>query len=154
MTGTHPAKTGKHPSDNQFADYSAHMLSAAERERFEGHIASCEECLAKLVSIHESVGDFKKGGIFKKRKGHFMKKINFYLIFAIVSFVLSFITPKYFLQFLVATVVLGTKWVADSKSTRMLVMIYEAWKRGGEKEASQVLETLESRKGRLNAPYD
>jgi hypothetical protein len=34
------------------------------------------------------------------------------------------------------------KWVADSKSTRMLVMIYEAWKRDGARGASDALETL------------
>jgi hypothetical protein len=46
-------------------------------------------------------------------------------------------------QFLTATLLLGIKWVADAKSTKMLVMIYEAWKNGGEKEASRILSSLE-----------
>jgi hypothetical protein len=42
----------------------------------------------------------------------------------------------------VATLLLGIKWIVDAKSTKMLVMIYEAWKHGGEKEASRVLERV------------
>jgi hypothetical protein len=30
----------------------------------------------------------------------------------------------------------------DAKSTRMLIMIHEAWRKGGEKEASRILNTL------------
>jgi hypothetical protein len=71
-----------------------------------------------------------------------MKRLNIYLALAIISFILSFAVPRYFVQLLVATLLLGVKWVADSKSAKMLVMIYEAWKHGGEKEASRVLERI------------
>ena len=74
-----------------------------------------------------------------------MKKINLYLLFAIVCFALSFVTPRYFLQLLAATVVLGAKWIVDSKSMKMLVMIHEAWKKGGDKEASRIIEEMDSR---------
>jgi hypothetical protein len=72
-----------------------------------------------------------------------MKKINVYLILAIVSFILSFVFWDFFLQFLTATILLGIKWIADAKSTKMLVMIYEAWKKGGEKESSRILSILD-----------
>jgi len=78
------------------------------------------------------------------KKGNIMKKLNIYLLLAVVSFVLSFAIRQYFVQFLVATLLLGVKWIADSKSAKMLVMIYEAWKKGGEKEASRILNVLDA----------
>ena len=77
-----------------------------------------------------------------------MKKINIYLILAIAAFTLSFITGRYFLQLLVATLLLGAKWITDSKTTKMLVMIHEAWKKGGEHEASEVIKRFDSNKGK------
>lgn len=127
-----------HATDVEMADYLAKTLSKVDRDRVENHIAGCGECLEKAVSAYESVKEFKKG------KGNMMKKFNIYLILAIVSFSLSFIFQSYFLQFLTATLLLGIKWVADSKSTRMLVMIYEAWKRGDNKETSRILSSLDS----------
>jgi hypothetical protein len=71
-----------------------------------------------------------------------MRKINWYAVGGVASFALSFVFPRYFLQFLVATILLGAKWIIDAKNTRMLVMIYEAWRKGGEKEASRILESM------------
>lgn len=133
-----------HPTEVELADYLTKRLSGTDREIVENHIAGCNECLESVVSAHESV----KG--FKKRKATFMKKLNVYLILAVISFLLSFAVPKYFIQFLVATLLLGIKWIVDAKSTKMLIMIYEAWKKGGEKEASRIISTLDaSQKNRL-----
>lgn len=134
-------KIETHPTETELADFLSRSLSGEERRRLEDHIAGCSDCLDRLVSAYESVEGFKKASA---KKGRFMNKINIYLVLAILSFILSFAVPRYFLQFLVATLLLGIKWVADSKSTKMLVMIYEAWKKGGEKEASRILETLDS----------
>ena len=137
-------ETKTHPAETELADYLSKTLSGEDKERVGSHIAGCNECLEKVVSAYESVKSFKN------RKGNFMKKINVYLVLAIISFVLSFAAPRFFLQFLTATLLLGIKWVVDSKSTKMLVMIYEAWKSGGEKEASRILEALDSKhKNRL-----
>ena len=130
-------ETKTHPTENELADYLSKALSGEDKERVESHIAGCGACLESMVSAHESVREFKKG------KGNIMKKINAYLILAIASFILSFVFRDYFLQFLVATLLLGIKWVVDSKSTKMLVMIYEAWKKGGGDEASRVLSSLD-----------
>ena len=73
-----------------------------------------------------------------------MKRINLYLILAVIAFSLSFVTPRYFVQLLVATLVLGIKWVADSRSTKMLIAIYDAWKTGGLQGAGRVLEKLDT----------
>ena len=134
--------THTHPTGVELADFLENHLGGKERVHLEDHVASCEECLAKIVSAYESVREFEKDGNSRKGKRNIMKKINLYLILAVLSFLLSFALPKYFAQFLLATLLLGIKWISDAKSTRMLVMIYEAWKKGGEKEASRILETL------------
>ena len=133
-----------HPTEAELAGFLNCSLSDKEKEGVELHIASCPECLERIVSAHESVEEFRKGGPAKKGKVTTMKKINLYLVLAIVSFLLSFTVPQYFVQFLVATLILGIKWIVDAKSTRMLIMIYEAWKKGGGKEASRVIETLDT----------
>jgi hypothetical protein len=131
-----------HPTEAELADYLGHSLTGAEKERLEEHIAACGECLDRIVSAHESVEEFRKKGGPSEGKGGLMKRINVYLLLAITSFVLSFAMPRYFLQFLVATLLLGIKCIVDAKSTRMLIMIHEAWRKGGEKEASRILNTL------------
>ncbi len=130
-------RTGAHPLAAELADYLSNALTDEGRKRVEDHIACCNDCLDNMVSAGESVETFKK------RKAKPMKKINIYLILAIISFILSFVVREFFLQFLTATLILGLKWVSDAKSTKMLVMIYEAWKKGGEKEASRILSTLD-----------
>jgi len=126
-----------HPKESELADYLSNALTGESRKRVEDHIACCNDCLDNAVSAHESVKKFKKG------KPEVMKKINIYLILAIASFILSFVFQRYFVQFLTATLLLGIKWITDAKSTKMLIMIYEAWKSGGEKEASRILSTLD-----------
>jgi len=131
-----------HPSDSELADMLSGVVPAEKRKIIEEHIASCEECLNTIVSACESVGS--AGIKTTHKRGTIMKKINIYLILCLISFALSFAFPRYFIQFLVATLLLGIKWIVDAKSTRMLVMIYEAWKHGGEKEASRILESMDS----------
>lgn len=126
-----------HPAENELADYLSKALSRKDKERVEAHIAGCNECLEKAVSAYESVKSLKK------RKVNIMKKINIYLILAIISFILSFTARQYFLQFLTATLLLGIKWVVDSKSTKMLIMIYDAWKAGGAEEASRIIKNID-----------
>ena len=55
---------------------------------------------------------------------------NRWIIGSTVTFLFSFIFPGHFLQFLAAALIMATKWIIDSKATKMLVMIHEAWKRG------------------------
>jgi len=136
--------TKVHTADLELADYLADILPVKDRARIEAHVAECGECLARIASAHESVKEFRKGA--KSGKGGIMNKINLYLVFAILTFLLSFAMPRYFIQLLVVTVLLGIKWIVDSKTTKMLVMIYEAWKNGSEKEASRILETFDSKR--------
>lgn len=138
-----------HPLDIELAGFLDDTLSPDERHKIEEHIASCGECLETIVSAHESVELFKKQKGSKPGKANFMKKINWYLVLAIISFALSFIFAKYFIQLLVATLLLGIKWIVDAKTTKMLITIYEAWKTGGDKEASRILEKIDAGNKRL-----
>jgi len=139
----------KHLAEIEIADYLDNRLSGKEKALFEEHIASCGECLEKTVSGYESVRSFRKKA-HKKGVPGFMKKINIYLALALISFTLSFIMPRFFLQLLVATLVLGIKWIVDAKTAKMLIMVYDAWKKGGEKEAGRVLKELDpTRKDRF-----
>ncbi|MBN1526708.1 MAG: zf-HC2 domain-containing protein [Candidatus Omnitrophica bacterium] len=142
MTST-KLDTKAHPTDVQLADYLGHALSGDEKARLESHIASCGECLGKVASAYGSVNMSEKKSSSKKGVANMIKKLNIYLILAIASFALSFLMPRYFLQFLVATLLLGIKWVVDSKTSKMLIMIHEAWKKGGEKEASRILQSID-----------
>lgn len=128
-----------HPEDTVLADYLAKKLKRTLRNEIASHLASCPECLEKAVRAYETVKEAGNSNTPKKRKGSFMRNINIYLLLALAAFLLSFIIPRYFLQFLTATMLLGAKWVVDSKATRTLIMVREALKKGDEKEASRVL---------------
>jgi len=143
------AKTALHPTEFELAEYLSNSLGDKERKFVEDHISKCRECLDMIVSAHSYVRSFEKEHHIRKKRGPIMKKMNIYLVLAIFTFVLSFIAPKYFLQFLVATLLLGIKWVADSKTTKMLVMIHEAWKNDGEKGVSRVIKELDRTKTRF-----
>jgi hypothetical protein len=134
----------KHPADIILADYLDNCLTRKKRRQVETHINGCAECLDKMVSAYESVRNFRKFGKSEKRKARKMGRINFYLLLAAISFTLSFVIPKYFIQLLAATMLLGIKWVIDSKTTKMLVMIHEAWKNGGERGAAEVISRFDS----------
>jgi hypothetical protein len=72
-------------------------------------------------------------------------KKNRWLIASITAFLLSFAFPPVFLQFLLAAGILGGKWIFDSENAKTLIMIYNAWKKGGDKEAGEMLEALKDR---------
>jgi hypothetical protein len=141
----HSAQVPKyHPQDEDLASLLAGSLAGRRKKTAETHLASCDECLGKTVIAYESVAEFR--GKPPHRKDGFMRRFNIYLVLAVTAFALSFIMPQYFLQMLVATLLLGLKWVVDSKTTKMLIMIHEAWKSGGGKEAGRIMDTLTPRK--------
>lgn len=139
-------ETRIHPTETELADFLSGDLSAGRRRGIEGHIASCGECLDKIVCAYDAVKRSGKRGRQKKGGPGFMKKINIYLAMATVFFLLSFVMPRYFMQFLAATVILGIKWAVDSKTTKMLIMIHEAWKKGGGRDVSRILQDVDAEK--------
>lgn len=146
MDRTAQRRPDRHVTENDIAGYLVRSVSRHERDRIAAHIAGCADCLAAVVSSYESAGPARHSGDptlpLRRYMKNIFKKFNPYLALAAASFALSFVTPRYFIQLLVATLLLGIKWIVDSKTTKMLVMIYEAWKQGGEREASKVLERI------------
>jgi len=123
-------------------DYTNGTLPLRIREGIESHLAKCYYCLDMVVSIHSGI----ENSYYKRRWG--LKKETLFLLMAVICFLSSFIFSRFFLQFLTATTILGIKWIVDSKSSRMLITIYEAWKRGGEREAGRILKDIDTKSER------
>ena len=126
--------------DSEINDYLSGKLSPERKLELENHFADCTGCLDKLVFAHQTVKEFGETGL-KGRVNMKSKWVrHLWLIGAIITFILSFLFREYFLQFLTATALLGAKWIFDSVNARILIMIYEAWKKGGKDEAARILD--------------
>jgi len=139
-----------HPNEAALAGFLDASIQETERSRVEAHLSSCDECLTAAVAADEAVEKFHKDRRSKNMRA-FFKIINIYLVISVVSFAISFAIPRFFIQSLVATLLFGMKWIADSRTTKTLVMIHDAWKRGEDKEVSRILSGLkkEDRKARF-----
>lgn len=131
------------PSEAELNDYLYNKLKWNKRTELERHLSGCGACLEKLLFAYDTVSEFYKIRNVRRKKPDFRK--NLWLFVAIISFALSFLMPRYFIQFLVAAVLLGGKWIFDSQNARMLITIYEAWRKGGEKEASRIVKRFDSK---------
>lgn len=125
---------------DELYDYADGRLPLEARRRIESHLAGCYHCLDAVVSINKGMMDFNN------RRRYKLKTENIFLSFALISFLLSFVFGRYFIQFLAATIILSMKWIVESKTNKMLVLIYEAWKSGGERGAGRVLKELNTKK--------
>lgn len=128
-------------SVEKLCDYARNTLLAKEKEDIESHLSGCYRCLDMLVAIRAGM-DYRYDNKYGREN---MKKDGLFLLLAVICFVLSFLFGRYFLQFLAATLILSMKWIVDTKTNRMLIMIYDAWKRSGEKGAGRLLRDLETK---------
>ena len=138
-------KLGLCLSEPELNDYLAGSLSREKKAEVEEHLKDCGACLEKVVFAYEAVKEFndtKPKGV-KVMKSGWVK--NLWLLGAVITFTLSFFVPRYFVQLLVGTILMGAKWIFESVNARILIMIYDAWKKGGEKEASNILCNLNDR---------
>ncbi len=94
-------------------------------------LAGCYECLDLMAATYAA------SRILNKRRV-MLKKEYMFLVMAVISFALSFIFKGYFLQFLAASVVLAIKWIVESKTTRMLITIQEAYKKDSIKDFGRI----------------
>lgn len=127
------------PTQLELSDYLEKRLNSDREERVLEHISACARCLSLIELARRaeqqqmvfpapspqmvnrakktaSAASVKKGSQYK------------WLMFAAAPFALSFVFPRYFWQFLIATVILGLKWVFDTAASRTLIMVYEAWR--------------------------
>jgi len=132
------------PPEHIMNSYLTGMLKGSEYENIERHIADCPQCIyriAEATKVIEKSNSYNYTEDFMGGK----YKINIWLALCITMFMLSFLFPYYFIQFIAAAILFGVKWIVDNKNTKMLIMIYDAWKKGGEKDAGHIIETLEKR---------
>ena len=132
-------------SEVEINDYLSGALSKEKLAEIENHLKDCNTCLEKMVFAYQAVKEFNET---KPEGAKFMQSLwkkNLWLFGAILTFSLSFLVPRYFIQLLVATILMGIKWIFDSVNARILIMIYDAWKDGGAEESSKILKTLNDR---------
>jgi len=133
-------------SDEALADYAASTIAGEKNdEEMVRHVSECDACFSKVAVTVSTLASFEEGPdeiidnkslkraksipkMFKKTRGRFMKR-NKYLLIAVLFFALSFISSRYFLQFLFAALIFGLKWVMDTGGSKALIMIYDTWQR-------------------------
>ncbi|MCF7871385.1 MAG: hypothetical protein K9L94_04775, partial [Candidatus Omnitrophica bacterium] len=135
---TGAVKKGKNCPDNQyFLDYLQNNLNEEKRKSFESHIACCSFCLSQISIAAKALQKYKQNDFdslpenilnktktslnsmkTKNKKNESQKKIikrRLFLAATIIFFGLSFIIPKYFLQFLIGALILGIRWSFESE---------------------------------------
>lgn len=141
-------KTTSCPAEAELTEFLGGKLKEAEARAIEEHVAGCHLCLenVRLGYLGEKLYSDKSliesnAEIIQKAKGiakmDFRKKrliSNLWLAATVAAFLLSFTVPKYFAQFLVASLILGLKWVSESESIRTLIVAMEAKRRHENKE--------------------
>jgi len=148
-------------------DYFEQKLSKGEHELAENHIANCGFCLSQLNLIFEAQ-ELSKRGMAEKAPSELIRKAkgllepkrytdyskamskkrikkNLFLIGAIIFFVLSFLIPKYFFQFLVGTLVLGMRWAFESEGARTLIMVLDSWRKHSHDEDDEISNRLKDK---------
>ena len=83
---------------------------------------------------------------FKKPHSRQMLVNLLWLASAASMFLLSFVFPHYFFQFLVLTLLAGFKWIVEQRSSKTQILIYKALK---EEESGSRLKDLHKSPSRL-----
>ncbi len=152
-------------SELQIHQYLERQMNPANRQKVEQHLVECYDCLEKVAEVSKAKSQFEKGQIPKPphdssrwlkrlrpqlslRKGATSRSRRRpwgWLAVTVCAFTCSFIFPRYFAQFLVATLLFGIKWIVETRTTKTLIAIQEAYKRGDRQTAADLLEKLGKR---------
>lgn len=144
------------PDDNLIAAYIEHNLETVALEGIEKHLASCDYCLSKVniasnsTDIPAGVGDIQ----FQASRLKSLIQGNIPLILSVLSFALSFLIPRYFMQFVVVATVLGIYVALEKSNALMLGKIYRLWRRGQDEKADEHIEKLKKRVKRVPMPME
>lgn len=112
------------PDELELSAYYCGKLSVEERLGIEAHLVKCDACRRLVAETHQILKSRSRFDILKHTAELFKK--NIWLWGAIAALALSFIMPKHFLQFLAIGLLMGLKWIIDSKTTKMLITVYNA----------------------------
>jgi hypothetical protein len=160
-------KTINCPSEKVLLDYLGHQLPEDELDSLEEHICGCGFCLSQINLAYEAeniqkhrmlpraparlikkiknlLGPDKKTIVSKMAKRRKIKK-SLFLAGTIISFVLSFIIHRYFMQFLFAALILGIKWALESENARTLIMVLDSWRKHSHNDDEEIEQRLKDR---------
>lgn len=144
------------PTELELSDFLEKRLSREKENFLLEHIANCSHCLS-LLELGQRAKEKAEIGISPEmivraknlaKRGHTKKISNFkWPTLALISFILSFVFAKYFMQFLILAVIFSLKWVFDTASTRTLIMVYQAWRRKDKGTAQRIIQDFQDRIG-------
>ncbi len=114
------------PTDENLSEYVSGVITPENRTYIEKHLSICSKCRKTVVKAFNIIKEPKMIHFLK----HIHKKIiaDKWLISSAMFLILSFVFKEYFFQFLIASLLTGIKWIIDSKTTKLLIMINEARK--------------------------
>lgn len=152
-------KAAKCPDETTLSAYLNGALHEEEVRLVEEHISDCHFCLENIRAAYEGEKLYKEGdlpdstkelinkakGVAKLKTNTKRLKRNFWLFGTILAFALSFIFPKYFVQFLVAALILGLKWVFESENARTLIMVLDSWRRHSREKDEGISDKIKDR---------
>jgi len=104
------------PTEEKLSAFSDGLCQKQEENTIREHVMACKDCLEALSLAQEARKKFNKTNTLPKK--------HLFLVLAVASFGLSFVIPRYFLQFLAITLILGFKWAIDTSATRTIIMSY------------------------------
>jgi len=132
------------PTASRLADYLGGSIRGKDKSGIESHLAGCPACTEDLVLAQKASSMYTNTRSGRKGPSSRGLKKHVWIILALVCFAGSFLYSRYFLQFLAATLILAAKWIFETVNARILIMIYDAWKKGGEKEVGRVLDRYDN----------
>jgi len=155
------------PPELELHDYLEGRLSRQRENLLLEHIADCPHCLSLLEiaqGLRARTDERPRPEMIMRAKHTAQKRpnppatdkegragrtiLNYkWQLFAGLSFILSFIFTRYFLQFLVLAVIFSLKWLLNTGSTRTLIMIYEAWHKKDKGTARRIIQDFEDKIG-------
>jgi len=160
-------KTADCPEEGVLMEYLNGRLDKKKNQFVEHHLAGCGFCLSQLSLAYQSQHMDKQEGfepvsqkLIDKTKSSLgvydntsriktgktkSKKAKFFLAGAIIPFVFSFIFPKYFIQFLVVTLILGIRWAFESEGGRTMIMVLDSWRHHSQTKDEEISHRLKNR---------
>jgi len=128
------------PKEETLSEYLAGILEENEKNDLEKHLAGCANCRQLIAESHHMTTKLDVRELAANIT-HWISK-NKWGISSAISLLLSFVIPRYFLQFLTASTITGAKWIIDSRTTKMLFMIHEAWKKGDKEKTDRIFSSM------------
>jgi len=134
------------PDEELLSRYLGGVLPEKEKTLLEKHLAACRACRTTIAQAHH----IAHRPVFKKLAEfcfNWIKK-NLWLAASITSFGASFWFSQYFLQLLTASLLLGGKWIIDTKTTKTLIQIHKTLRSDTQNDFDEIFTSHEDLKNK------